>query len=149
MNDFYSLLDQLKGLYEAELYEDVKILADLLTGLVESSSSSAYSSSLSFTGSAASNTSDLVVESKDVYLIHYLHGNAAFNLKEFKLAESLFDKALQINKSNLRPKLKSLLQVDCETDITIKYNLHVCLLNDKKYQEAFSIVSNTLLRVYF
>jgi hypothetical protein len=29
-------------------------------------------------------------------------------------------------------KMKTLNQVDCETDITIKFNLNVCLVNDKK-----------------
>jgi len=30
---------------------------------------------------------------------------------------------------------------ESETDIIIKYNLHLCLVNDKKFQEAFLIVS--------
>lgn len=141
MKDFFMLLDQLKSLYEAELYEDVKVLADLLIGQIESSSP-AFSLSIGGTSSSAAATSAIICESKDKYSIYYLYGNAAFNLKEFKLAESLFNKALQINKSNLRPKLKTLNQIDCETDITIKFNLNICLVNDKKYQEAFTIVRN-------
>jgi tetratricopeptide (TPR) repeat protein len=47
-------------------------------------------------------------DSKDKYMIFYLYGNAAFNLREYKLAESLYNKALQVNKSNLRPKPKTL-----------------------------------------
>jgi len=141
MKDFFLLLDQLKSLYEAELYEDVKILSDLLLGQIESSSPSAFS--LSNAGTSSSTVvSSIVCESKDKYNIYYLYGNAAFNLKEFKLAENLFNKALHINKSNLRPKLKTLNQIDCETDIIIKFNLNVCLVNDKKYQEAFTIVRN-------
>jgi len=134
MKDFTLLLDQLKSLYDAELYEDVKILSDLLVGQIESSSSA-------FSLSEAGTSSNAVCDSKDKYTIYYLYGNAAFNLKEFKLAEGLFNKALQVNKSNLRPKMKTLNQVDCETDITIKFNLNACLVNDKKYQEAFTIVS--------
>jgi tetratricopeptide (TPR) repeat protein len=143
MNEFFALLDHTKGLYEAGLYDDVKIFCDLLTGMVESSNAG------------------FVIDSKDKYMIYYLFGNAAFNLKEYKLAESLFNKALQINKSNLRPKPKTqstlvkfflkltknknliinfILKKDCETDIQIKYNLYLCLTYDKKHQEAFTIV---------
>jgi tetratricopeptide (TPR) repeat protein len=89
MNEFFALLDHTKGLYEAGFHEDVKIFCDLLIGMVESSNSG------------------FVCDSKDKYMIYYLFGNAAFNLKEFKLAENLFNKALQINKSNLRPKPKT------------------------------------------
>ena len=89
MNEFFALLDHTKGLYEAGLYEDVKILCDLLIGMVDSSNAG------------------FVTDSKDKYMIYYLFGNAAFNLKEYKSAESLFNKALQINKSNLRPKPKT------------------------------------------
>ena len=39
------------------------------------------------------------VESKDKYMLLYWYANAAFNLREYKLAESLFYKALQANKS--------------------------------------------------
>ncbi len=142
MNDFFILLDQLKTLYDAELYEDVKILSDLLIGLVESSAPISTSSFSGSTSSGSSSSSGIVCESKDKYMIYYLYGNAAFHLKEFKLAESLFNRALQINKSNLRPKLKTPNQIDCDTDITIKFNLYVCLVNDKKHQEAFSILDS-------
>lgn len=124
MNEFFALLDHTKGLYEANLHEDVKIFCDLLIGMVESSNSG------------------FVCDSKDKYMIYYLFGNAAFNLKEFKLAENLFNKALQINKSNLRPKPKTQSSLDCETDIQIKYNLHLCLIYDKKHQEAFVILES-------
>lgn len=89
MNEFFALLDHTKGLYEAGLHEDVKIFCDLLIGMVESSNSG------------------FACDPKDKYLIYYFFGNAAFHLKEFKLAENLFNKALQINKSNLRPKPKT------------------------------------------
>ncbi len=80
MNEFYDLLEHSKNLYEACLYEDVKIISDLLIGMFESS-----------------NISN-VCEPKDKYLIYYLFGNAAFNLKEYKLAETMFHKALKIKK---------------------------------------------------
>lgn len=89
MNEFYALLDHTKQLFESGLYEDVKVFCDLLIGMVESSNAG------------------FVCDCKDKYMIYYLFGNAAFILKEFKLAESLFNKALQINKSNLRPKPKT------------------------------------------
>jgi len=130
MAEFYVLLEHVKNLTECELYEDVKVICDLLVGIAESTSS--------LTSSIADG---FVCEQKDKYMIYYLFGNAAFNLKEYKLAETLFNKALQINKSNLKPKTKAHTAVDCDTDINIKYNLHQCLLFEKKYQEAFSIVS--------
>ena len=82
-----SMLEHAQGLFEAELYDDVKIICDLLIGLSESNL--------------------FECEPKDKYLIYFLYGESAFKLREYKLAESLFNKALQINKSNLRPKPKS------------------------------------------
>lgn len=127
MNEFFALLDHAKSLYEGGLFDDVKITCDLLIGVTESS-----------------NNEGLVYDSKDKYMIYYLFGNAAFNLREYKLAENMFNKALQINKSNLRPKPKTQSSVDCETDILIKYNLHLCLMYEKKYQEAFAILDSIL-----
>ena len=123
MNEFYVLLEHVKQLYELELFEDVKLVCDLLVGLTESSNSEGF-----------------VCDPKDKYMVYYLYGNAAFQLKEYKLADSLFNKALLVNKSNLRPKPKTQSSPDCDTDISIKYNLHLCLMYEKKYQEAFVIV---------
>ncbi len=121
MKEFYVLLDHLKSLYDNGLYDDVKALSDLLIGISESSSQTTASSlSSSASISTASSTSSInntginfasipfQCDSKDKYMIYCLYGNAAFNLREYKLAESLFNKALQINKSNLRPKPKTL-----------------------------------------
>jgi hypothetical protein len=137
MNEFYVMLEHLKSLYENGLYEDVKLLSDLLLGLNETTDSQTqsflnnFSSSSSFSTSATSSTSSIANglnsattsstvmgssststfqcgDSKDKYTILYYYGNSAFNLREYKLAESLFGKALQINKSNLRPKTKTL-----------------------------------------
>ena len=167
MKEFYVLLDHLKSLYENGLYEDVKLIADLLLGITESSSGFATSLSSSSSTSATSSTSSInnpntsnsttnpsstnnngfsgvpfQCDSKDKYMIFYWYGNAAFNLREYKLAESLYNRALQINKSNLRPKPKTLTSLDSETDILIKFNLHLCLFYDKKYQEAFIILDS-------
>lgn len=90
MNEFFALLDHSKSLYEAGLYEDVKLICDLLIGMSESANSEGY-----------------VCDAKDKYMIYYLFGNSAFSLREYKLAENLLNKALHINKSNLRPKPKT------------------------------------------
>ncbi len=95
MKDFQALLDHLKSLYDSGLYEDVKILSDLLNGMIESTATTTTANNNNF-------------DTKDKYMIYYLHGSAAFNLKEYKLAESLFNKALQTNKTNLRSKAKTL-----------------------------------------
>ena len=120
MKEFYALLEHLKSLYDSGLYEDVKILADLLIGTTESSalsptlfSTASTSSSSSFSNlqqSSATSFSGIPFQCdlKDKYTILYLYGNAAFNLREYKMAETLFNRALQINKSNLRPKPKNL-----------------------------------------
>lgn len=127
MKEFYALSEHLKSLYENGLYEDVKMLADLLLGTTESSLASSptlYSNNTSASTSASSinslpNTSTsfsgvpFLCDSKDKYMIYFWYGNAAFNLREYKLAESLFNKALQINKSNLRPKPKTLSGLVC------------------------------------
>ena len=86
MKDFFIFFEHLKFLFENELYEDAKLLSDLLIGIIESKSS--------------------LCDSKDKYMVYYYYANSAFELKDYKLAESLFNKALQMNKSNLRPKPK-------------------------------------------
>ena len=96
MIEFFYLLEHCKTLYESGMYEDVKLICDLLLGMVDSN---------------ISNAAGFVCDSKDKYRIYYLFGNAAFCLKEYKLAENFFNKALQINKSNLRPKPKTLSSV--------------------------------------
>lgn len=42
---------------------------------------------------------------------------------------------------NLLAQLEILILKDSETDIQIKFNLYLCLFYDKKYQEAYMIVS--------
>lgn len=52
--------------------------------------------------SSSSSSSYLtMVDAKDKYMIYYWYANAAFNFKEYKLAETLFGKALQTNRSAL------------------------------------------------
>lgn len=53
------------------------------------------------------------VDLKDKYMLLYWYANATFNLREYKLAESLFYKALQTNKSTTsgRSRSKSLLSL--------------------------------------
>ncbi len=149
MKEFYVLFDHLKSLYDNGLYEDVKVLADLLIGISESSSqntASFFSSSTSI--SATSSTSSInntgtnfasapfQCDSKDKYMIYYLYGNAAFNLREFKLAESLFNKALQINKSNLRPKPKTLTSLVNNFKIQIKIGFFYLLSQIKGFRNG-------------
>ena len=93
MKEFQTLIDHLKSLYDSGMYEDVKMLADLLNGMIEST---------------ATTTNNNSFDIKDKYTIYYLHGMAAFSLKEYKLAESIFNKALQTNKTSLRSKAKTL-----------------------------------------
>lgn len=117
MKEFYALLDHLKSLYDNGLYEDVKLLADMLIASTDSSpmtpqpffSSASTSTSFSSTSQGSAFTGiPFQCEPKDKYTLLYLYGNAAFNLREYKTAESLFNRALQINKSNLKPKPKNL-----------------------------------------
>ena len=114
MKEFYALLDHVKGLYDSGLYEDVKILSDLLIAMTESSASTpqnffpAASTSTSFLTSSTQNSTSFQCDLKDKYTLLCLYGNAAFNLREYKTAESFFNKALQINKSNLKSKTKNL-----------------------------------------
>jgi hypothetical protein len=79
--EFSSLFETLKCLYEFELYDDVKILADFLIALLES-----YS------------PDDCPCEPIDKYTIYFIFAQAAFSKRECLLAENLFNKALQLNK---------------------------------------------------
>lgn len=50
MNEFHGLMDQVKNLYESGLYEDVKVLADMLLAWSDSPSLAVAVSSASSSG---------------------------------------------------------------------------------------------------
>lgn len=65
MNEFYSLLEQVKFLFESGLYEDVKILSDMLLAWSDSpslASTIASSTNVSTTSSAASSQQPMLVD---------------------------------------------------------------------------------------
>lgn len=102
MKDFFIFYEHLKFLYDNELHEDVKLLADLLIGVIESKGN--------------------LCDQKDKYMIYYYYANSVFALKDYKFAESLYNKALQMNKSNLRPKPKAVTS-------PVKYKINDLPLN--------------------
>ena len=91
MNESTELVEHVRGLFEAGLYEDVCVFADILIGMLDSAESNG--------GGDFATTCD----PRDRQTVYQFYGQAALSLKRFKLAESLFSKALQLSKSSIRP----------------------------------------------
>lgn len=79
MNDFHGLIDQVKTLYESGLYEDVKILCDMLLAWSDSPSltSSSVSASCSSSGITPMITDDLPSTSNLTATIAHQSGSSA------------------------------------------------------------------------
>ena len=136
MNDFTRLLDDMKILYELGMYEDVKVYADMLIGMIDSAHCStadfateACTSSVTFsdaprspllikdsmtttTTSTMYSWSNALYDFREKYAIYSMYGHAAFKLNEFKLADNLYTHALQISKSHLRSKSRQPVSIN-------------------------------------
>ncbi|XP_015592871.1 anaphase-promoting complex subunit 7 [Cephus cinctus] len=119
-----SLYDQVKLLYDQELYTNVIALANLILSLSDH------------------NSELLPAHAK---LLTYVHcADSHFHLGKYRKAESLYKKSLQFRKCLLKSKGATKPpqegQKDLLSDIDIKYQIHLCLVKLKNPEEALQIL---------
>ncbi|ELT97952.1 hypothetical protein CAPTEDRAFT_184536 [Capitella teleta] len=116
-----NLFDQIKSLYDAELYEDVKILASMVLTLCDH------------------NPELLTVVAKFQILVY--QGDAYFHSGHYKKAENIYRKALQSKKSLLKNKGKTASHIDFSPiEAEVKYKLHECYCKMKQFRDAIAVL---------
>ncbi|XP_042903063.1 anaphase-promoting complex subunit 7 [Parasteatoda tepidariorum] len=119
-----AMFEQLKILYDQGLYSNVTALASMLLTVAESS------------------TDMLTFSTK--YQTYVYYGDSLLNMKEYKKAEVMFKKALQLKKSLAKTKGKTQVfpQGEVTSEVDVKYKAHLCLVNQKQFSQAIGILES-------
>ncbi|XP_074641940.1 anaphase-promoting complex subunit 7-like isoform X2 [Tubulanus polymorphus] len=115
-----NIYDQVKVLYDAGLYDDLKMTCGLVLTMSEH------------------NTELLTVSQK--YQITVFYGNSLFHQREYKLAEVAFRKALHLKKLINKTKGKGSQPLEVFPDVDVKYKLYRCYMHFKQYRDAISVL---------
>ncbi|KAK0162770.1 hypothetical protein PV327_006519 [Microctonus hyperodae] len=121
-----NLYDQIKLLYDQQLYSNVISLANLVLSLSD-------------------HNGDLLPPTAK-FLIYVHCADSHFHMGDYRKAESLYKKSLQFRKFLL--KLKGATKPSQESykdllsDIDIKYQIHVCLMKMKSQLEALQVLQS-------
>ncbi|CAH1801460.1 unnamed protein product [Owenia fusiformis] len=113
-----SLFDQIKLLHESELYDDVKLVGNIVLTICEH------------------NPEFMSMPMRFQLMVYY--GNSLYHTEEFKKAENVYRKALQTKK--VLNKTKSTKCTDLPSEVDVKYKIHQCLYNLKQYKEAINML---------
>ncbi|XP_044738305.1 anaphase-promoting complex subunit 7 [Chrysoperla carnea] len=119
------LIEQIKMLYDQQLYSNVISLTDLVLSHSEH------------------NSNCFTAEAKFQAYVYY--ADSLFYEKQYRRAEAIYRKALQFKKSILKYKGATKPegnQKDFIYDIDIKYNIHVCHIQMKGWEEALSVLQS-------
>lgn len=113
--------EHLKLLHNADLHDDVKILANLLVGINE-------------------HNSDLLsMAAKYQVLVYY--GDALLQTGEYKRAEVQYRRALQTKKAMNKGKTRhTATHMEMLSDVDIRYKIYQCLSHLKQYREAITVL---------
>lgn len=119
-----ALFEQLKSLYDHGLYSNVSALGSMILSISDHSSDI-----LSFTARYQS-------------LIYY--ADSLFHSKEYRKAESVYRKALQLKKSlaKSRGKTQPLAQGEVTSEMDVKYQIHLCNVNLKQFTQAIAVLES-------
>ncbi|XP_075542666.1 anaphase-promoting complex subunit 7 [Dermacentor variabilis] len=120
-----SFIDQLKLLYDNKLYSNVTALFNLAHPI-------------------SSHCPDFITVSAKFQSYVYC-GDAYVQLGDFKRAEALYQKAIQLKKSAAKAKGKgptSIISGDVTSENDIKYQIHVCHVNMKQPTQAISALES-------
>ncbi|XP_054707441.1 anaphase-promoting complex subunit 7-like [Uloborus diversus] len=117
-----SLYDQLKLLYDQGLYSNVATLASMILTVGE-------------------NTPEMLTFTMKYQTLVY-YADSLVSLKEYKKAESLYRKALQLKKSLAKNKGKTqpFPQGEVTSEVDVKFKAHQCLVNLKQYPQAIALL---------
>lgn len=119
-----ALYEQLKLLYDQGLYSNVSTLASMLLTVSESSP-------------------DLLTFATK-YQTYVYYADALVSLKEYKKAEAMYRRALQLKKSLAKSKGKAqpFSQGEVTSEVDIKYKAHLCLVNLKQHAQAIALLES-------
>ncbi|XP_067010812.1 anaphase-promoting complex subunit 7 [Anabrus simplex] len=119
------LFDQIKLLFDQQLYSNVVALANLVLSVSEQK------------------TDTLTVTNKFQTYVYY--GDSLFHLGQYRKAEGMYRKALQYKKSLLKSKGSSKPSENPKElmpDIEIKYQIHLCHVNLKQSHQAIVVLQS-------
>ncbi|GFO35932.1 anaphase-promoting complex subunit 7 [Plakobranchus ocellatus] len=121
------MFDQIRDLYQAELYDDLRQLMSIVLSLID--------------GSAGRDTGDiLTLPQKYQSLVYY--GDALYQLGEYKKAESAYTRCLMLRKAPNKAKMKSLSSTELTSEVDVQYKIYQCLHKTKQDAEALSTLES-------
>lgn len=118
-----SVYDHVKLLYDQGLYSSVTTLASMLL---------------------TTNDNSDILTCAEKYQTYVYYGDALTSLKEYKKAESMYRRALQLKKSLMKSKGKAqpFPQGEVTSEVDVKYRAYTCLVNLKQYSQAIALLES-------
>lgn len=116
-----NVADQLKVLYDAQLYDDVKSLGSMLLTLSDH------------------NPELLTVSVRFQVMVYY--ADAIYSSGCYKKAECLYKQSLQLKKLANKSKGKG-QTIDVGAEVDVKYKIHLCLVKLKQNTEAIVVLDS-------
>ncbi|GAB1607142.1 anaphase-promoting complex subunit 7-like [Argonauta hians] len=121
-----NLFENVKRLYDCELYSDLKQLASLVLTMSDQ------------------NSDLLTLAQKYQCTVYYAH--SLYQLREFRKAESLYRKALLLKKVINKTKGKNTSHVEITSEVEVKYKIHLCHCKLKQYKEAINVLEGVIAK---
>ncbi|XP_041349110.1 anaphase-promoting complex subunit 7-like isoform X2 [Gigantopelta aegis] len=119
-----SLFENIKQLHQAELYGDLKLVASLVLSLSEN------------------NPDADVLSFPQKYQCQVYYGDALFHQGEYKKAEVIYRKSLQLKKAINKTKGKHGSPADVSSEVEVKFKLYQCLDHLKRTAEALNVLES-------
>ncbi|KAG8226887.1 hypothetical protein J437_LFUL005646, partial [Ladona fulva] len=116
------IYDHIKQMFDQNLHSNVVYLANFVLSVSDH------------------NPEIISISNKFKTYVHY--GDSLYSLGQYRKAENVYRKALQFKKSLIKCKGAKLQENHKETisDIDIKYQIHLCLLNLKQNHQAIGVL---------
>lgn len=121
------MFDQIRELYQAELYDDLKQLMSIVLSLID--------------GNAGRDVGEiLTLPQKYQSLVYY--GDALYQLGEYKKAESAYSRCLMLRKMPNKTKIKSSAATELTSEVDVQFKIYQCLHKTNQNAEALSTLES-------
>ncbi|XP_060074596.1 anaphase-promoting complex subunit 7-like [Ylistrum balloti] len=119
-----NLFDHVKQLHDSELYQDLSQLASVVITLCDNST----------------DVELLTLQQRYQCMVYY--GNALYNMSQYLKAEDTYKKAIILRKGLNKSKVKGgpPCHMELTSEVEVKYKMYQCLLQQKQYKEAMSVL---------
>ncbi|XP_006818138.1 anaphase-promoting complex subunit 7-like, partial [Saccoglossus kowalevskii] len=121
-----SLLEQVKLLHDAGLHSNVKLVVNLVL-------------------SASEHNQDLLTMAQK-YQLQVWYGDALFEEEEYRKAETVYRRALQMKKVLTKSKIRGGPDLDLPQVVDVKYRIHQCHCHLKEFPEAVAVLETILCK---